>query len=196
AGQPQHHCQLRGARIHRNRHDPCPRRKSDLGDPDTDSAGSHGLTGRHRQCRGVSGRVAGGIHYGYHPACQRRHVHVRFKLWGWSRVESAPAVFCHGQHPLNSCLAIIRGNFPNLEICMESIEQRVKKIVAEQLGVNEAEIKNESSFLDDLGADSLDMVELVMALEDEFATELTDEEAENITTVQQAIDYINSHSKQ
>lgn len=79
---------------------------------------------------------------------------------------------------------------------MESIEQRVKKIVAEQLGVNEAEIKNESSFLDDLGADSLDMVELVMALEDEIETEIPDEEAEKITTVQQAIDYINSHGKQ
>jgi len=79
---------------------------------------------------------------------------------------------------------------------MESIEQRVKKIVAEQLGVNEAEIKNESSFLDDLGADSLDMVELVMALEDEFDTEIPDEETEKITTVQQAIDYINSHGKQ
>lgn len=79
---------------------------------------------------------------------------------------------------------------------MESIEQRVKKIVAEQLGVNEAEIKNESSFLDDLGADSLDMVELVMALEDEFETEIPDEEVEKITTVQQAIDYINSNGKQ
>jgi acyl carrier protein len=87
-------------------------------------------------------------------------------------------------------------DFSRLEICMESIEQRVKKIVAEQLGVNEAEIKNESSFLDDLGADSLDMVELVMALEDEFETEIPDEEAEKITTVQQAIDYINSHGKQ
>jgi acyl carrier protein len=87
-------------------------------------------------------------------------------------------------------------DFSQLEICMESIEQRVKKIVAEQLGVNEAEIKNESSFLDDLGADSLDMVELVMALEDEFETEIPDEEAEKITTVQQAIDYINSHGKQ
>src|SRR3546814_19218322 len=85
----------------------------------------------------------------------------------------------------SSRLAIIRGNFPHLEICMESIEQRVKKIVAAQLGVNEAEIKNESSFLDDLGADSLDMVELVMALEDEFETEIPDEEAEKITTVQQ-----------
>ena len=79
---------------------------------------------------------------------------------------------------------------------MESIEQRVKKIVAEQLGVNEAEIKNESSFLDDLGADSLDMVELVMALEDESETEIPDEEAEKITTVQQAVEYINSHSKE
>ena len=78
---------------------------------------------------------------------------------------------------------------------MSDIEQRVKKIVAEQLGVNEAEIKNESSFVDDLGADSLDTVELVMALEDEFETEIPDEEAEKITTVQQAIDYINNNLK-
>ena len=78
---------------------------------------------------------------------------------------------------------------------MDNIEQRVKKIVAEQLGVNEADIKNESSFVDDLGADSLDTVELVMALEDEFETEIPDEEAEKITNVQQAIDYISSHKK-
>ena len=78
---------------------------------------------------------------------------------------------------------------------MENVEQRVKKIVAEQLGVAEAEIKNESSFVDDLGADSLDTVELVMALEDEFETEIPDEEAEKITTVQQAIDYVASHVK-
>jgi acyl carrier protein len=78
---------------------------------------------------------------------------------------------------------------------MSDIEQRVKKIVAEQLGVNEAEIKNESSFVDDLGADSLDTVELVMALEDEFETEIPDEEAEKITTVQQAIDYVRAHPK-
>ncbi len=78
---------------------------------------------------------------------------------------------------------------------MENVEQRVKKIVAEQLAVNEAEIKNESSFVDDLGADSLDTVERVMALEGEFETEIPDEEAEKITTVQQAVDYINSHLK-
>lgn len=78
---------------------------------------------------------------------------------------------------------------------MEDIEQRVKKIVAEQLGVNEADVKTESAFVDDLGADSLDTVELVMALEDEFDTEIPDEEAEKITTVQQAIDYVKAHSK-
>jgi len=74
-----------------------------------------------------------------------------------------------------------------------SIELRVKKIVSEQLGVNESEVKNESSFVNDLGADSLDTVELVMALEEEFECEIPDEEAEKITTVQQAVDYINSH---
>ena len=78
---------------------------------------------------------------------------------------------------------------------MENIEQRVKKIVAEQLGVNEADVRNESSFVNDLGADSLDTVELVMALEEEFETEIPDEEAEKITTVQQAVDYIKAHSK-
>ena len=78
---------------------------------------------------------------------------------------------------------------------MDNIEQRVKKIVAEQLGVSEAEVKIDSSFVDDLGADSLDTVELVMALEEEFDCEIPDEEAEKITTVQQAIDYINTHLK-
>ena len=78
---------------------------------------------------------------------------------------------------------------------MENIEQRVKKIVAEQLGVNEADVKSDSSFVNDLGADSLDTVELVMALEEEFETEIPDEEAEKITTVQQAVDFIKSHIK-
>jgi acyl carrier protein len=76
---------------------------------------------------------------------------------------------------------------------MSTVEARVKKIVVEQLGVNEAEVTNDSSFVDDLGADSLDTVELVMALEEEFETEIPDEDAEKITTIQQAIDYINSH---
>ncbi|MDQ5767728.1 MAG: acyl carrier protein [Candidatus Thiothrix putei] len=73
---------------------------------------------------------------------------------------------------------------------MSDIEERVKKIVVEQLGVDEAEVKNSSSFIDDLGADSLDTVELVMALEEEFGAEIPDEDAEKITTVQAAIDYI------
>lgn len=78
---------------------------------------------------------------------------------------------------------------------MDNIEQRVKKIVAEQLGVAEGEIKNESSFVNDLGADSLDTVELVMALEDEFGMEIPDDQAEKITTVQQAIDFAAANVK-
>jgi acyl carrier protein len=76
---------------------------------------------------------------------------------------------------------------------MSNIEERVKKIVVEQLGVKEDEVANSASFVDDLGADSLDTVELVMALEEEFDTEIPDEDAEKITTVQEAIDYINAH---
>ena len=74
-----------------------------------------------------------------------------------------------------------------------STEDRVKKIVCEQLGVKDEEVTNESSFVEDLGADSLDTVELVMALEEEFDTEIPDEEAEKITTVQSAVDYINAN---
>lgn len=76
---------------------------------------------------------------------------------------------------------------------MSSIEERVIKMVAEQLGVKEEDVKPESSFVEDLGADSLDTVELIMALEEEFDTEIPDEEAEKITTVQQAVDYINAN---
>lgn len=77
---------------------------------------------------------------------------------------------------------------------MSDIEARVKKIVVEQLSVSENEVTNEASFVDDLGADSLDTVELVMALEEEFECEIPDEDAEKITTVQQAIDYVNANN--
>ena len=76
-----------------------------------------------------------------------------------------------------------------------NIEAKVKSIIADQLGVGEDEIKLESSFIEDLGADSLDIVELVMAMEEEFEVEIPDEEAENIKTVGDAINYINTHKK-
>ena len=76
---------------------------------------------------------------------------------------------------------------------MSSTKERVNKIVVEQLGVKEEEVTSEASFVDDLGADSLDTVELVMALEEEFKIEIPDEDAEKITTVQEALDYINEH---
>lgn len=76
-----------------------------------------------------------------------------------------------------------------------NVEMKVKSIIAEQLGVGEDEIKAESSFNDDLGADSLDIVQLVMAMEDEFGVEIPDEQAESIKTVKDAVDYINSHKK-
>ena len=77
---------------------------------------------------------------------------------------------------------------------MANIEERVKAIIVEQLGVEASEVKNEASFVDDLGADSLDTVELVMALEEEFDVEIPDEEAEKVTTVQAAINYVSSAS--
>ena len=76
---------------------------------------------------------------------------------------------------------------------MSTIEERVKKIIMEQLDVKEEDVTSDASFVDDLGADSLDTVELVMALEEEFECEIPDEDAEKITTVQQAIDYIATH---
>lgn len=78
---------------------------------------------------------------------------------------------------------------------MSTIEERVKQIIVEQLGVKEDEVKNSASFVEDLGADSLDTVELVMALEEQFDTEIPDEEAEKITTVQAAIDFINANQQ-
>ena len=77
---------------------------------------------------------------------------------------------------------------------MSNLEERVKNIIVEQLGVQLDEVVNTASFVDDLGADSLDTVELVMALEEEFDTEIPDEEAEKITTVQSAIDYVTANS--
>ena len=74
-----------------------------------------------------------------------------------------------------------------------SVEERVKKLICEQLGVKEDEVNDDASFIEDLGADSLDTVELVMALEEEFETEIPDEEAEKITTVREAIDYVLAH---
>ena len=78
---------------------------------------------------------------------------------------------------------------------MASVEETVKHIIVEQLGVDEDEVKAEASFVDDLGADSLDVVELVMALEEEFGLEISDEDAEKISTVQHAVSYIESHAK-
>jgi acyl carrier protein len=75
------------------------------------------------------------------------------------------------------------------------VEERVKKIIIDQLGVDEAEVTPGAKFIDDLGADSLDTVELVMALEEEFGVEIPDEDAEKITTVQQAISYVQEHKK-
>jgi acyl carrier protein len=77
---------------------------------------------------------------------------------------------------------------------MATIEERVKKVIIERLGVTEEEVVNTASFVDDLGADSLDNVELVMALEEEFNTQIPDDDADKITTVQQVVDYINMHS--
>ena len=77
-----------------------------------------------------------------------------------------------------------------------SVEKRIKEIIVEQLGVNESEVTPEAKFVDDLGADSLDLVELVMALEEEYNMEISDEDAEKILTVGDAIEYIQSHVAQ
>lgn len=115
------------------------------------------------------------------------------------------------EHGARECGAVRTGNVTNTRSAsgsprslaiyaeehpqMSTVEERVKQIVVEQLGVKEEEVSPDSSFVDDLGADSLDTVELVMALEEEFNCEIPDEEAEKITTVQEAISYIESHSE-
>ncbi|MDH3627826.1 MAG: acyl carrier protein [Acidobacteriota bacterium] len=78
---------------------------------------------------------------------------------------------------------------------MASVDEKIKHIIVEQLSVDEAEVKPEASFIDDLGADSLDVVELVMALEEEFGLEISDEDAEKLSSVKDAIDYIQKNSK-
>ncbi len=78
---------------------------------------------------------------------------------------------------------------------MASVEEKVKNIIVEQLGVDAEEVKAEASFVDDLGADSLDVVELVMALEEEFGLEISDEDAEKLASVQHAVKYIQEHAK-
>jgi len=108
----------------------------------------------------------------------------------WRLATTMPPVLNHAVGPVPTNNHPLRG-MGN----MSTIEERVKKIVVEQLGVKEDEVTANASFVDDLGADSLDTVELVMALEEEFETEIPDEDAEKITTVQQAVDYIKAHSK-
>jgi len=105
--------------------------------------------------------------------------------------------FSHYNPPVLPAAGRRTTQFPVGGTCnMSTIEERVKKIVVEQLGVKEDEVTANASFVDDLGADSLDTVELVMALEEEFETEIPDEDAEKITTVQQAVDYIKAHTKE
>src|ERR1700674_5532176 len=130
-------------------------------------------------------------------ACGRRRLvpSILVKYWFVLGRSTRPAFKRRSAAPSTRCVLAAPHSRQQEGNLMETVEQRVKKIVAEQLGVNDADIKPESTFVDDLGADSLDTVELVMALEEEFETEIPDEDAEKITTVQLAIDYVGSHLK-
>jgi acyl carrier protein len=101
---------------------------------------------------------------------------------------------CSGQYTTRSLLRFAEAEAMATEVNKEAVE-KVKQIIAEQLGVDESEVTPSASFVDDLGADSLDQVELVMALEEAFDVEIPDEEAEKIRTVQDAVDYIDKHAK-
>ena len=114
----------------------------------------------------------------------------------WRLPWAIPRAGCHsdlGKRVSQRCLP--RPFFGGICVATSAIEAKVKSIIADQLGVGEDEIKTESSFIEDLGADSLDIVELVMAMEEEFEVEIPDEEAENIKTVGDAVNYINTHKK-
>ncbi len=172
---PQRPRERGGPRLHRHPHDPGPPR----GGPDEDvgghSARPAGYPAGHRGLRGLAGQREVVVRdRSGHPR-QRWHVHV-------TAVPRSTAVL----------VPIPRGK---TSMTATNVEAKVKNIIAEQLGVAEEEIKPTSSFIEDLGADSLDIVELVMAMEEEFEVEIPDEEAENIKTVQNAVDYVNSHKK-
>ena len=180
--QPRHHRQLRGAGLHRHRHDAraagrSRRRRCSARSRSAGSARRRTLRTRSRSSHRQPPATSPARPCTSTAACMMSC--ERYAARGWARRDALES----------------RYFAENSRRSHEQHRARVKKIIAEQLGVNEAEIKNESSFVDDLGADSLDTVELVMALEEEFETEIPDEEAEKITTVQQAIDYVKAHSE-
>jgi acyl carrier protein len=166
-----------GPRVHRHRHD-----TSDSGGgPAEDARDDSGRQTRDGGGRGQRGGVSG------FEGVRLRHRRDSSGEWRYVHVASVGFVSTPGSDPGTT----------QQEGAMAdaSVEQKVKSIIAEQLGVGEEEIKPASSFIEDLGADSLDIVELVMAMEEEFEVEIPDEEAEHIKTVGDAINYVTSHKK-